>query len=161
MNEAIAFDTHRYVKRLTKAGFSEIQAETLAAEQVEILNANLANKADIAEIRAEIESVRKEIESVRKEIESVRKEIKSVHKETKTEIELLRKETKTEIELLRKETKTEIELLRQESKAEFSRLEAMIEKTKSDLIKWGVGALLAQSGFIVAIIKFFVIPVSG
>ncbi len=143
MNEAIAFDTHRYVKRLTQAGFSEKQAETLAAEQVAILNANLANKADIAEIRVELAEIHAEIEKTRAEIES------------------LRKDTKTEIESLRKDTKTEIELLRQETKAEFSRLEAKIEKTKSDLIKWGVGALLAQSGFIVAIIQFFVIPVSG
>ena len=42
MTEAIAFDTHRFVKRLTESGFTEKQAETLAAEHVALLNANLA-----------------------------------------------------------------------------------------------------------------------
>ena len=32
MSEAIAFDTHRFVKRLTENGFTEKQAETLADE---------------------------------------------------------------------------------------------------------------------------------
>jgi len=34
MIEAIAFDTHRFVKRLTQTGFTEAQAEALADEQV-------------------------------------------------------------------------------------------------------------------------------
>ena len=54
MSEAIAFDTHRFVKRLTDCGFTEQQAETLADEHVALLNANLATKADIAEIKTDI-----------------------------------------------------------------------------------------------------------
>ena len=48
MSEAIAFDTHRFVKRLTESGFTEKQAETLADEHVALLNSNLATKADLA-----------------------------------------------------------------------------------------------------------------
>jgi len=44
MIEAIAFDTHRFVKRLTQTGFTEAQAEALADEQVTLLNSNLATK---------------------------------------------------------------------------------------------------------------------
>ncbi|MCY3819159.1 MAG: DUF1640 domain-containing protein [Gammaproteobacteria bacterium] len=54
MTEAIAFDTHRFVKRLTESGFTEKQAETLADEQISLLNANLATKADIADIKADL-----------------------------------------------------------------------------------------------------------
>ena len=54
MSEAIAFDTHRYVKRLTESGFTEKQAETLAEEQVALLNANLATKADLAALKADL-----------------------------------------------------------------------------------------------------------
>ena len=50
MNDAIAFDTHRFVKRLTESGFTEKQAETLADEHVALLNANLATKADLAAV---------------------------------------------------------------------------------------------------------------
>ena len=58
MTGAIAFDTHRFVKRLTDSGFTEKQAETLAEEHVALLNANLATKADIAAVQANIEALR-------------------------------------------------------------------------------------------------------
>ena len=96
MSEAIAFDTHRFVKRLTASGFTEQQAEALASEQVNLLNSNLATKADI--------------------------------------------------ESLRQETKASIESLRQETKAS-------IESVKADLLKWMFGALIAQGGLIVALVK--------
>ena len=60
MSEAIAFDTHRFVKRLTENGFTEKQAETLADEQIALLNANLATKADLARVEAGIEALRQE-----------------------------------------------------------------------------------------------------
>ncbi len=76
MNEAIAFDTHRFVKNLTAHGFSEEQAEALATEQVNLLNSNLATKADIAEVQREIEVLRQEtkveIAGVRREIEALK-----------------------------------------------------------------------------------------
>ena len=53
MTEAIVFDTHRFVKRLTDCGFTEQQAETLADEHVSLLNGNLATKADIEALRQE------------------------------------------------------------------------------------------------------------
>ena len=88
MTEAIAFDTHRFVKRLTDCGFTEQQAETLADEHVALLNANLATKADIAKVEARIAEV-----------------------------------------------------------------DARIEAAKSDLMKWLIGALIAQGGLIVALVK--------
>ena len=39
MTDVIAFDTHRFVKRLTESGFTEKQAEALAEEHVALLNA--------------------------------------------------------------------------------------------------------------------------
>ncbi|MCY4230104.1 MAG: DUF1640 domain-containing protein [Alphaproteobacteria bacterium] len=68
MPEAIAFDTHRYVKRLTRSGFTEEQAETLAEEQIALLNANLATKADIARVEVEIAKIDKRIEAVRADL---------------------------------------------------------------------------------------------
>ena len=103
MTEAIAFDTHRFVKRLTGCGFTEEQAETLADEQAALLNGNLATRGDIARIEAEIEA-------------------------------------------LRQETRAGIEALRQETRA-------TIESAKSDLLKWLFGALIAQGGLIVALVK--------
>ena len=110
MSEAIAFDTHRFVKRLTESGFTEKQAETLAEEHVDLLNANLATKADVEVARADIARV------------------------------------EAGIEALRQETKASIEALRQETKA-------AIEAVKVDLLKWLFGALIAQGGLVVALVK--------
>ena len=60
MSDAIAFDTHKFVKHLTEKGFTEEQAEALAIEQVNLLNSNLATKADIAIIQRDIEVLRQE-----------------------------------------------------------------------------------------------------
>ncbi len=54
MIEAIAFDTHRYVKRLTEVGFSEKQAETLAEAQAALVNSNLATKNDIEKVKSDL-----------------------------------------------------------------------------------------------------------
>ena len=110
MSEAIAFDTHRFVKHLTENGFTEQQAEVLAAEQVSLLNSNLATQADIAVVQRDIEA-------------------------------------------LRQETKAGIEALRQETKTSIAEVQRDIAEVKSDLIKWMVGALIAQGGVVVALLK--------
>ncbi len=115
MSEAIAFDTHRFVKRLTENGFTEQQAETLAEEHVALLNSNLATKTDIEALR----------------------------KELKADIEALRLATKADIAAVT----ADIEALRQGTKADIATL-------KADLLKWMFGALIAQGGLIVALIKF-------
>ena len=110
MSEAIAFDTHRFVKHLTENGFTEQQAEVLADEQVSLLNSNLATQADIAEVQRDIEA-------------------------------------------LRQETKTDIEILRQETKTSIADVQRDIANIKSDLLKWMTGALIAQGGVVVALLK--------
>lgn len=110
MSDAIAFDTYKFVKHLTEKGFTEEQAEALADEQVNLLNSNLATKADIVIVQRDIETLRQETEA-------------------------LRQETKANIEVLRQETKANMEAL------------------KVDLLKWIFGALIAQGGLIVALVK--------
>ena len=125
MSEAIAFDTHQFVKHLTANGFTEQQAEALAREQVNLLNSNLATKADIEALRLATKS----------DIESV-----------KADIETLRQETKADIETLRQETKADIETLRLATRAD-------IESVKADLLKWMFGAMIAQGGLVVELVK--------
>ena len=94
-SEAINFDTHKFVKHLTENGFTEQQAEVLAEEQVNLLNSNLATKADIFSIKADIESLRQETKA---DIESLRQETKLNIAGLKTEVETLRLATKADIE---------------------------------------------------------------
>ena len=67
MSEAIAFDTHRFVKNLTESGFTEQQAEALAKEQVQLLNSNLATKVDLQAVKAGLEA---KIETVKAGLEA-------------------------------------------------------------------------------------------
>ncbi len=92
MSEAIAFDTHRYVKRLTESGFTERQAETLAEEQIALLNANLATKADIEAVKAEITKVEA---GLKVDIEAVKAEIAKVEAGLKTDIAKVDKRIET------------------------------------------------------------------
>ncbi len=153
MAEAIAFDTHRFVKRLTESGFTEKQAETLAEEHVALLNANLATKADIAAITADIARVEAGVEALRQETKA---DIARVE----AGVEALRQETKADIARV----EAGVEALRQETKADIARVEAgmealrhetgaAIEAVKADLLKWMFGALIAQGGLIVALVK--------
>ena len=142
MSEAIAFDTHRFVKHLTENGFTEQQAEVLADEQVHLLNANLATQADIAAIHQDTAAIQRDIVEVRREIEVLRQE-------TKADIDALRQGTQANIATVRQE----IEVLRQETKANLAEIRRDIAEVKADLIKWMVGALIAQGGVIVALLK--------
>ncbi len=85
---SIAFDTHRFVKRLTtEGGFTEQQAEILADEQVAMLNANLATKADIEAIKADIEALRHETKTEIAKVEAgLKAEIAKVEAGLKAEI---------------------------------------------------------------------------
>ncbi len=123
--EPIAFDTHRFVKRLTESGFTERQAETLADEQVALLNANLATKADIAAVKADIAKLRAEL---------------------KADIAKLRAELKGDVAKVRAEFKGDIAKVQAELKAD-------IATVKADLLKWMIGALIAQGGLVVALVK--------
>ena len=56
MNDAIVFDSHRFVRNLTASGFTERQAEALAKEQVQLLNGNLVTKTDHASLQTNLEA---------------------------------------------------------------------------------------------------------
>ena len=58
MKGRLIFDSHGYVKRMTGGGFNEQQAETLAAEQAELLG-NLATRQDMEGMRDELEEVKR------------------------------------------------------------------------------------------------------
>lgn len=86
MNEAIAFDTHQFVKNLTDSGFTEKQAEALAKEQVQLLNSNLATKVDILAIKADIEKVKADIEKVKADIETFKAELEAKIEASKVDL---------------------------------------------------------------------------
>lgn len=119
--EAIAFDTHRFVKHLTQVGFTLGQAEALAEEQINLINSNLATKADIAAVEADIAAVEATLKA----------DIAAVEAALKANIAAVEATLKTDIATI---------------KADMAAL-------KVDLLKWMFGALIAQGGLIVALVK--------
>lgn len=153
MSEAIAFDTHRFVKRLTDCGFTEMQAETLADEHVTLLNSNLATKTDVAKIEAQIESAqlatKTDLAKIEAQIESVQLATKTDLAEIEAQIESAQLAAKADIARV----EAQIESVRLATKADIAEIGAQIESVKSDLLKWLFGALIAQGGLIVALVK--------
>lgn len=47
---SLAFDTHAFVKDLTRAGMTEEQAEVLARSQATLIDEKLATKQDLKEL---------------------------------------------------------------------------------------------------------------
>ena len=74
MSAAIAFDTRRFVKNLTASGFTEQQAEALAREQINLLEAKLATRADLSEAKADLEV---KIETVKSDLEVKIEQVRS------------------------------------------------------------------------------------
>ena len=78
----LAFDTHKYVKRLTAVGMPEKQAEVIAYEQRSLIEDQLATKHDIAEVKRDIAEVKRDIEELRAEVKRDIAEVKRDIKES-------------------------------------------------------------------------------
>ena len=71
----MAFDTLAYARRLKQAGMPEAQAEAVAEATRDLITADAATKADIAELKHEIENVRHEIATVRQGVATLRSDM--------------------------------------------------------------------------------------
>ncbi len=91
------------------------------------------------------ESAREIAEVFRETVEenlASKKDLKTTESNLTTYIESVRAELKKDIELLRAELKKDIESVRKE-----------IAESKAGIIRWVAGMLLAQAGFIIALMK--------
>ena len=128
MSAETSFDTHRFVKNLTAAGFTERQAETLAKEQIRLIEGNLATRVDVATVKSDLEI----------QIQQV-----------KSDLEVQIRKVKSDLEVQIQQVKSDLEVQIQSVKSD---LEVQIQSVKSDLMKWMVGAMTAQTGLLVGLI---------
>ena len=139
------FDTHAFVKRLTKVGMPEDQAEILAKGQSDLYE-RLVTKEHLEQKLGALEL------TLRNELEKLRAELKN-------DIERLRAELKNDIERLRAELKHELDQHKAANRQALKELELtlthnMKEMEQKLVIKLGV--LLGVSVTILAaLIKFF------
>ena len=147
---AVPFDTLKLARKLEASGMTgEMAAGTAAALAEAMGGAEVATKADIADLRAEIVTLRTELKG----------EINDLRTELKGDINDLRTELKGDINDLRTELKGDISGLRTELKGDISalesRLELKMEVLRRDIvIKFGsmlviaVGVMLAAMRYL-------------
>ncbi len=63
----VAFDTHAFVKELTRVGMPEEQAEVLARSQATLIDEKLATKQDLKELELAVKQDLKELELAAKQ----------------------------------------------------------------------------------------------
>ena len=129
----LAFDTHTFVKHLTRAGMDEQQAEALVEFQVQLINDSLATKQDIEALRL----------ATKQDIEALRLATKQDIEEVKRDIEALRLATEQSIEALRLETKKDIAAL----KTDMQKMELRLTLRLGSVI-------IAAMGVFATLIKF-------
>ena len=126
----LAFDTHKFVKDLTRNGMPDKQAEVLADHYASLLTDRLATKEDLfglrKELKGDINTIRSELKGdiggLRKELKGdigaldrrITHEISGLRKELKGDIGALDQRITHEISGLRKELKGDIEALRKD-----------------------------------------------
>ncbi len=102
----------------------------MADALVDVLDSNLATKADIRDVQADIQIVRSQVEA-------------------------LKVQTRADIEALRLTTKADIDGLRLETKADIESVKGAIAAAKVETVRWLVGAIgfqtLAVLGAVVAL----------
>ena len=135
---ALTFDTHAFVKRLTRAGMPEDQAEILSKGQADLyerlvtkeyfeftLNHELEKlkaelKHDIARVQANLETVRAELKN---DIARVQANLEQVKAELKHDIEQVKAELKHELEQHKAELKHDLETTKTELKRDIKEME--------------------------------------
>ena len=125
VKDTLIFDSHGYVKRMTDGGFNEQQAETLAAEQGDLLS-NLATRQDIETVKDDLETIRQDI-----------KDIKDNLKTSATKDDLKNFATKDDLKNFA--TKQDVEVSAQ--------------KLKVEMIKWMTWYFLSGLAAMVAVLK--------
>ena len=135
----LAFNTHRFVKNLTGAGFTEQQAEILADEQVNLINNNLATGTDIAEAESRLET---HINNVKSDLETHISEVKSG---LETQIIAAKSDLETQIIAVKSDLETQIGEVKSELKNNIFELETR-------LLKWMVGLMIAHAALTITMV---------
>lgn len=142
MKETLIFDSHGYVKRMTDGGFNEQQAETLAAEQGDLLG-NLATGRDIVTVRQDIETVKNDLDEVKKNM-ATKNDLKNFA--TKQDLVIVKEDLENMVTNQETAMNKEFELVRKE-------IQLSAQTLKVEMIKWMTWYFLSGLAVMVAVLK--------
>ena len=159
MSDAIIFDTHRFVKRMTDAGMASPIAEALADEYTQLLERNLSTKQDIARLEGTTRQDIARLEgTTRQDIarleETTRQDIARLEETTRQDIARLEEATRQDIARLEETTRQDIARLEETTRQDIARLEIRLADSKVEIIKWNVGTMFAFGAILLALLKF-------
>ena len=123
---SLAFDTHKFVTRLTGAGMSAEQAAVLAETYAALITDRLATRDDVAALREDMDRA---FTAVRGEIAALREDMDREFAAVRGEIAALREDMDREFAAVR----GEIAALREEMSREFAARQAESQKDRAVL----------------------------
>ena len=139
------FDSHRFVKRLTRAGLSEEVAEILADEHTRLsVPQDVATKTDVGTVKTDVSTVKTDVETVKTDLEAVKADLEAVKADVhaiNARIDSVKAEMVTKTDLHR-------EIAASEARME-QRLQSAILEAKVSLIKWMIATMAVFSGIII------------
>ena len=144
----MSVDTHKAVKTLTGAGFSETQAEALIETMGDSRDA-LATKADVQELA---HTTSADIQDL---AHTTSADIQELARATKADIQELARATKADMQDLARATAADIATVRADFKTELKDLELRLEQRLNRQTIQLAGLAIAAGGVVVAILKWF------
>ena len=142
------FDSHRFVKRLTKAGLSEEVAEVLADEHANlIVPADVATKREVAAVSTDVAAVSAGLAAVSTDLASVSAGLAAVSTDVAT-VSAGLAAVSTDLASVRSEMATKADLAECEARME-QRLQNAILEAKISLIKWMIATMMVFSGIVI------------
>ena len=161
----MSVDTHKAVKTLTGAGFSETQAEALIETMGDSRDA-LATKADVQELAhttsADMQNLAQTTSADIQDLaqstiskSSTKADIQDLARATKADIQDLARATKDDIQDLARATAADIAAVRADFKTELKDLELRLEQRLNRQTIQLAGLAIAAGGVVVAILKWF------
>ena len=144
----MSVDTHKAVKTLTGAGFSETQAEALIETMGDSRDA-LATKADVQELA---HTTSADMQNLAR---TTKADIQDLARTIKADIQDLARATKADIQDLARATAADIATVRADFKTELKDLELRLEQRLNRQTIQLAGLAIAAGGVAVAILKWF------
>ena len=129
--QAVTFNTHAFVKRLTRAGMPEDQAEVLANGQADLYERLVTKEHFESTLKHELEKLRTELKH---DIETLRAELKNDIDKVQANLEQVKAELKNDID----KVQANLEITRTELKRDINELKRDIKEMEHKLtIKLG------------------------
>ena len=129
--QPVTFDTHAFVKRLTRAGMPEDQAEVLANGQSDLYERLVTKEYFTFTLNHELEKLRAELKH---DIDKVQANLEQVKAELKHDIETLRVELKNDID----KVQANLEITRTELKRDIKEMEQKLTIKLGALLVIGI-----------------------